>query len=156
MHCETLNSSRTARIHGVDTGFATRNFEITQLTSRVGDEKINVEVNVTGLAGFLLAKCAAARSRRKPKDWYDIAFVLAHNDSGGPVQAAAMVLKYFSGELNAIRSSLIELEANFVEPTAQGPEAYQKQMMIDHPDLDPITLRADAVVNVKVFIDALK
>jgi len=35
-----------------------------------------VEVSVAGIAGVLLAKTAAAYSRRKPKDWYDIAFVL--------------------------------------------------------------------------------
>ena len=66
------------------------------------------------------------------------------------------MLEHFSGELNAIRSSLTDLEANFAEPAAQGPDAYQMQMIIDHPDLDPAILRADAVLNVKAFIDALK
>lgn len=40
------------------------------------------------LAGFLLAKAAEAHGRGEPKDWYDIAFVLLHNDYGG-VEAAA-------------------------------------------------------------------
>jgi hypothetical protein len=149
--CEQLGA---ANLRG--TRFATKNYEVKQLTSSVGGERLNVEVNVTGLAGFLLAKCSAARSRRKPKDWYDIAFVLAHNDSGGPVEAAALVLQYFSKELGGIRSSINDLEANFADPSAQGPAAYQEQMMIDHPDLDPITLRADAVVNVQTFVNELR
>jgi hypothetical protein len=43
------------------------------LHGRIGGVDHTAEINVTGLAGFLLAKAAAARSRRKPKDWYDIA-----------------------------------------------------------------------------------
>lgn len=109
---------------------------------------------IGGLVPELL--CAAARSRRKPKDWYDIAFVLAHNDVGGPVQAAALVSECFGNELNVMRSSLDDLVANFAEPNAQGSIAYQMQMMIDHPDLDATTLRADAVVNVNAFINALR
>jgi len=99
---------------------------------------------------------AGDHSRRKTKDWYDIAFVLAHNDAGGPTEAAELVLKYFGEELNVVRSSIDDLKANFAEPSAQGSIAYQAQMMIDHPDLDATTLRADAVVNVNTFINALR
>lgn len=155
----TVNFERCEQLGAVNlrgTGVATRNFEVKQLTAYVGDERLSIEVNVTGLAGFLLAKCAAARSRRKPKDWYDIAFVLAHNDAGGPTEAAELGLKYFGEELNVMHSSIDDLKANFAEPSAQGSIAYQEQMMIDHPDLDATTLRADAVVNVNTFINALR
>jgi len=155
----TVNFERCEQLGAVNlrgTGVATRNFEVKQLTAYVGDERLSIEVNVTGLAGFLLAKCAAARSRRKPKDWYDIAFVLAHNAAGGPTEAAELGLKYFGEELNVMRSSIDDLKANFAEPSAQGSIAYQEQMMIDHPDLDATTLRADAVVNVNTFINALR
>ena len=46
---------------------------------------------MAGLAGFLLAK-TPAHSRRKRKDWYDIADVLLHNDAGGVDAAASAVL----------------------------------------------------------------
>ncbi|MGI8873550.1 MAG: hypothetical protein ACR2KP_04345, partial [Egibacteraceae bacterium] len=58
--------------------------QVRTLTAKDGGVVLTAEINVTGLAGFLLAKAAAARSRRKAKDWYDIAFVLLHNDRGGP------------------------------------------------------------------------
>jgi hypothetical protein len=64
------------------TGFAARDVVIQTLRGNIDGVLQPVAVNVTGLAGFLLAKSAAARSRREEKDWYDIAFVLQHNDAG--------------------------------------------------------------------------
>ena len=66
------------------TRFVTRDFELLDLTARIGGTTYNTQVNVAGLSGFLPAKVAAAYSRRMTKDWYDIAFVLLHNDAGGP------------------------------------------------------------------------
>lgn len=62
--CEHLGA---ANLRG--TGVAARDIERRPLRARVGDQWIGVEINVTGLAGFLLAKAAAAHSRRKTKDW---------------------------------------------------------------------------------------
>ncbi|MFZ1438540.1 MAG: nucleotidyl transferase AbiEii/AbiGii toxin family protein [Candidatus Microthrix subdominans] len=70
------------------------------LRSRIGGSDHTVDVNVTGLAGFLLAKTAAAHSRRKPKDWYDIAFVLLHNDVGGVPEAARLVVESFGDRVD--------------------------------------------------------
>jgi hypothetical protein len=118
---------------------------------RIGGVEHVASVNVTGLAGFLLAKCAAALSRRKPKDWYDIAFVLIHNDVGGPVEAAEAVLARFGAELAGVRTALDDLHANFADPGAQGSQAYAEQMLADHPELERTTLLADAVVAVDAF-----
>jgi hypothetical protein len=138
------------------TGFASRDIVVHELTARVGDLVRRVEINVTGLAGFLLAKTAAAYARRKPKDWYDIAFVLLHNDAGGPEAAARAVLDRFGTELvGAARTALEDLVANFAMPGAQGPQSYAGQMHIDHPELDYTTLAADAVVAVRAYYGAL-
>lgn len=111
-----------------------------------------VDVNVTGLAGFLLAKAAAARSRQKSKDWYDIAFVLLHNDAGGPRAAAEAVLTAFRADLVGVaRTALTELKANFDSPLRQGSTAYATQMALDHPELAQTTLRTDAVIAVGEF-----
>lgn len=137
-------------------GFASRDVAVTSLRSKVGEDLRTVEVNVAGLAGFLLAKAAAARSRRKEKDWYDIAFVLQHNDAGGPREAAAAVLAAFRADLvGNVRTALDDLAANFAAPGDQGPTAYVTQMLADHPDLAEKTLRADAVVAVEVFYKSL-
>lgn len=133
------------------TRFASRDTEIRQLSARIGGVTHRVEVNVAGLAGFLLAKAAAAFSRRKTKDWYDIAFVLLHNDAGGPTVAATLVRDRFGDEIDAIRTAFNDLRANFAVIDAQGSRAYVQQMLIDHPDLDPATLAADAVLAIEEF-----
>lgn len=133
------------------TGFAARDIDIRTLRARVGGVEQTAEINVTGLAGFLLAKSAAAHSRRKTKDWYDIAFVLLHNDAGGPEQAAQAVLAQFARDLVTVRSALDDLLYNFSAIDAQGPIAYAEQMMLDHLDLDHSSLLADAVIAVETF-----
>ena len=133
------------------TRFASRDTEIRQLSARIGGVTHRVEVNVAGLAGFLLAKAVAACSRRKTKDWYDIAFVLLHNDTGGPSDAATCVRDRFGAEIDAIGTAFDDLRANFAVADAQGPQAYAQQMRIDHPELDPTTLAADAVLAMEEF-----
>jgi hypothetical protein len=151
---EDTNGLGAVNLRG--TGFASRDFEVHELRSRIGGVDHVAEVNVTGLAGFLLAKAAAARARRHAKDWYDIAFVLLHNDAGGPAAAAAAVQARFGGELvGSIRTALDDLAANFQSPSAQGPQAYAVQMLLDHPELDEATLLADAVLAVEEFRAAL-
>lgn len=61
------------------TGFASKGIRVQELRGKIGGTLYTVEVKITGLAGFLLAKTAAAFSRRKAKDWYDVAFVLLNN-----------------------------------------------------------------------------
>ena len=149
--CENLGA---VNLRG--TGFAARDIEIRELSVRDGDVTHTAEVNVSGLAGFLLAKTAAAFSRRKTKDWYDIAFVLLHNDAGGTAAAVALVEERFIGQIAALQTALDDLEANFQNLAAQGSRAYVTQMRIDHPELDSETLAADAVVAVGEFCQGVR
>jgi len=116
-----------------------------------------VEVKVAGLAGFLLAKVAAAHSRRKPKDWYDLAFVLIHNNEGGSANAASRVKAVLGDEIKKgyINTALNDLKANFQNPTDQGPIAYGLQFTRDHPGTDEVVVRADAIVAVQEFYEAI-
>ncbi|MGI8810331.1 MAG: hypothetical protein ACR2KK_21275 [Acidimicrobiales bacterium] len=140
--CESLGA---VNLRG--TGFAARDVVTQELQAHIGGVLHRVELNVTGLAGFLLAKTAAAYSRRQGKDWYDLAFVLLHNDAGGPTAAAAAVRERFGDDVvGSTIVALDDLAANFALPSAQGPEAYASQMLMDHPELNRVTLLADAVV----------
>lgn len=123
------------------------------ISAKVGDTWVNVDVQVTGLAGFLLAKVAAARERRKTKDWYDIAFVLLENDAGGPNETAAAVRKLVDGDVRTHQTALDDLRSNFADVESQGAHAYAEQMLVDHPELTAATLRADAVLAVRSFVD---
>jgi hypothetical protein len=77
--------------------------------------------------------------------------VLLHSDAGGPQAAARTVLDRFGHELDEIRTTPGDLLASFATPDAQGPLAYVGQMAIDHSELDPATLAADAAVAVETF-----
>jgi len=139
------------------TGFASRDVEVRTLTSVVDGAERTVDVNVTGTAGFLLAKVAAARTRRAAKDWYDIAFVLLHNDLGGPTGAARAIVERFSGDLRGdTLSALTDLWANFATPMAQGPSAYAEQMSLDNPTIPIETNAADAVTALRIFLRELQ
>lgn len=148
--CEALGA---ANLRG--TGYASRDYKVVKLTSKVRGDRYTVEVNVTGLAGFLLAKTAAAHSRGKPKDWYDIAFVLLHNDEGGPAAAIAAVHGAFGSLEAGMLTSLRELRANFAAPDAQGTQAYVSQVLVDYPGSDPVQLTADALQAVEIFGNGL-
>lgn len=113
-------------------------------------------INVTGVAGFLCAKTAAARARRKTKDWYDIAFVLLHNDAGGVAAATGRVLDTFSTtDLQSLSTGFVDLVANFADHGSQGSIAYAEQMRIDDPALDPLATRADAILAINQFCSAV-
>lgn len=134
------------------TGFASGDVVVRSLGARIGGVRHDIEVNVTGLAGFLLAKASAAHARRLPKDWYDIAFVLLHNDEGGPTAAARLVLDRFGTDLRGpIRSALDDLLDNFQTPGSQGPQAYAAQLGLDHPEVPGTEAAADAIAAVTEF-----
>jgi hypothetical protein len=136
-------------------GFAARDVEVRLLTTMDQDVRRQAEVNVTGLAGFLMAKTAAARSRRKPKDWYDIAFVLLHSDYGDVQEAATYVKQAFAADVRSISSSITDLRANFDGPSAQGTMSYVDQITQDHPELDPAIAAADCQLAVQAFCEIL-
>lgn len=74
VHFDSTDKLGAVNLRG--TGYASRDYAPQTLVAYDQGARITAEVNVTGLAGFLLAKTAAAYGRHKPKDYYDIAFVL--------------------------------------------------------------------------------
>ncbi len=137
------------------TGAAARDVDIRTLAADDEGIRRQASVNVTGLAGFLIAKAAAARSRRKPKDWYDIAFVLLHNDHGSAADVAVRVQQVFGQDVDGLATTLTDLRANFDGKETQGTRAYVGQITQDHPELDPATAAADAQLAVSTFCDRL-
>jgi hypothetical protein len=137
------------------TGLAANDVEIRTIAATDEGIRRQATVNVTGLAGFLMAKAAAARSRRKPKDWYDIAFVLLHNDFGDVMSAALRVQQVFGQSITGLDGMLADLRANFDGSQAQGTLAYVSQVTIDHPETDSAAAAADCQLAVLAFCDAL-
>lgn len=150
LNCDDLGA---ANLRG--TGFAARDREVRTIIADDHGVQRQAEIYVTGLAGFLLAKGAAAYSRRKPKDWYDIAYVLLNNDYGDAAAAAERVWQVFGASIVPLESALKDLIANFAEPSTQGTSAYVDQITLDYPDIDPVTVAADGQIAVQTFCEDL-
>lgn len=156
IHFDTTDELGAVNLRG--TGYAGRDFAPRTLVAYDQGAKVTAQVNVTGLAGFLLAKTAAAYGRHKAKDYYDIAFVLLHHDEvfdeAGSMEPADVVL----GRLGApaeLRTALEDLAANFSDGRAQGVEAYVEQLLINNPGLDAATAATDAQLAVASFVRRL-
>lgn len=150
--CEHLGA---ANLRG--TGYAARDVVLHDLIADDDGVIRQAQVAMSGLAGFLLAKLAAAAGRRKPKDWYDIAFVLLHNDAGGVEVAARLVTDKFPTAADGeARTWLLDAQANFADSSAQGTAAYVEQMLLDHPDQDAAQLAGDAQLAISEFCRLLR
>lgn len=138
------------------TGFASQDWDLRTITADLGHGATPVELRVATLPAYLLAKVHAARGRGLEKDWYDVAYVLLHNDDGGPVAAAQRVRDRFDAALTGLtETALRELTANFTNTDAQGSVAYAATMLGLHPELDYDILANDAVAAVTDFIATL-
>jgi len=150
--CESLGA---VNLRG--TGFAAEDWELRPITANLGAGLMTVEVRVATLPAYLLAKMHAARGRGLEKDWYDVAYVLIHNDDGGPVPAAQRVAARFGDALvGATKTAIEELAANFTDTDSQGSIAYAKTMLGLHPELDYDVLVNDSIAAVADFIAALR
>ncbi|MHB8320041.1 MAG: nucleotidyl transferase AbiEii/AbiGii toxin family protein [Acidimicrobiales bacterium] len=138
------------------TGFAARHWEMRSITAHIDGVPQTVTLRVATLPAYLLAKTHAAHGRGLPKDWYDIAYVLLHNDDGGPVAAGRRVRDQFGDDFaGATVTALSELSANFVDETAQGSLAFASTTLRIDPALDRDVLANDAVAAVAAFMGAL-
>jgi hypothetical protein len=150
--CEALGA---VNLRG--TGFAARDRQLRPFTSDVDGRAMSVDVRVATLPAYLLAKTHAAYGRGVTKDWYDIAYVLLHNDDDGPIAAAARVHDVFGADLTGqTATALDELAANFTDAGSQGSTAYAATMFGLHPDLDEDVLANDAVVGIAAFLGRLQ
>ncbi len=139
------------------TGFVARDFEWEHLDGRLDDDTpVRVRVRFAGLAGYLLSKCVAVRSRAAPKDYYDLAYVLQHNQAGGPEQAARLLRTGdLADALSPLRSTFREVRERYRGPSDAGPRAYAEAAAQVNPATDEAELRADAVDVVHRFFDAM-
>lgn len=137
------------------TRFAATDYVVRMIAADIDGATHKQEINVAGVSGFLMAKCAAAHSRRKAKDWYDIAFVLLNNEIGMPREVAQLVRTTFPDLLDAGGATLIsDLQANFADNACQGPDAYASQVGPLGAEED-VVLRTDARLAVQQFCGTL-
>lgn len=102
-----------------------------------------------------LQRYAAAQGRGAPKDWYDTAFVLLHNDMGGVQKAIDAVRHKFESRFMGVRTQLAELAANFAHRDSQGARAYADQIVLNNVSVDYEEALTQGMVAVEEFCSAL-
>lgn len=116
-----------------------------------------VRVRIAALAGYLLSKAAAARTRGADKDYYDLAYVLLHNHAGGSAAAAAVInASKLQPALAGMSSTFLELRERFRNDRAAGPRAFAQESLKVTPEADAALLAADAAAAINEFLDALR
>lgn len=137
------------------TGYAARDWILRELTASIDGHNLSARVRFAALAGYLIAKGHALRSRRLAKDMYDFAYVLVHNDAGGPGAAAEQVIAMFGHELPSLHTTFREVAASFSSPTDAGPSAYAKLAFESDPESERALLAADAYAAVNELLRLL-
>ena len=113
-------------------------------------------MRIAALAGYLLSKVAAARTRGADKDYYDLTYVLLHNHAGGPAAAAAAVnSSKLRPALAGMSTTFVELRERFRDDRAHGPQAYAHESLKVTPEANAALLAADAAAAINEFLDAL-
>jgi len=149
--CKTLGA---LNLRG--TGFAARDWQLRPFATEIDGRVTTIDVRVATLPAYVLAKVHAAYGRGATKDWYDIAYVVIHNDGGGPDAAATQVQAVFGADLvGQTETALGELAANFGDANSQGSLTYADLMTGLHPDLDADVLANDAVTGIAAFLGGL-
>jgi len=82
---------------------------------------------VTGVLGFLVAKTGALIGRDKPKDAYDIVWILENWD-GGPAAVAAVIAASPAHGRDEAQLALDRLLREFAAPDSLGPSSYVRFM----------------------------
>lgn len=110
---------------------------------------------VSGIVGFLVAKVGALLGRDKPKDAYDIVWLLEAWD-GGPEGAAAAVRESPALEREDVRDALGRMTTEFGDVGRVGPISYVKFMALGGASMDERDrLARQAVGAVRAFTQAL-
>jgi hypothetical protein len=106
-----------------------------EVTLPGGAGRMQAEFTVCGLVGFLAAKTAALRGRNKPKDAYDIVWIV-ENWSGGPAAAAATISASPLYGTPEVTRELNRLFAAFATPEHVGPASYTTFLSSPEADRD--------------------
>jgi len=89
--------------------------------------RINFTFRVTGVLGFLIAKTGALLGRDKPKDAYDIVWILENWD-GGPTVAASVVASSPAYLRDDVRLMLDRMFDTFESTDKLGPSSFARFM----------------------------
>lgn len=132
---------------GLDLAFQDRMIHTLDGTNVRGD-RLTRDVWVCGPGALVVLKALACRGREKPKDAFDLFYVL-RNFGDGPADVARRLRPWLDHEA-VIRARAI-LASDFADETRTGPRRVARFLGMD----DDAALRAEVVAFVGDFLDAL-
>lgn len=155
VHCNGCDLLEAMNLRG--TRFVGLDWNWQELTAPSPSGKaLTVRARFAGLEGYLLSKCFAARHRGLAKDYYDLAYVLIHNQVGDPREVAELLREgKFQDHLPDLDPIFGEIDARFSNSSAYAAESYASQMLIVDPGLERNILQTNAVIAVGEFLDAI-
>jgi len=114
----------------------------------------SVEFQVANLAPFVALKADAYLDRRRPKDAYDLVYVLRWWDGGPVAAAAAIVASPIAGE-PFVLSAIERVAGEFAGPDRAGAADYAALAAAGRTEAEAARARNEAVLVVRQFAEAL-
>jgi len=119
------------------------------------DAPQTLSLRFANLGGYLLAKAAAAQSRRLAKDKYDLMYVVLFNE-GGPAAAARAVSNQLEAAVEAadpadIRASM----TSYLDASSPWAQTFARTMIDTGDPSSEQQLRTDAAIAARNFLDEL-
>lgn len=108
-------------------------------------------LKISGLLPFLVLKSFAFDERGKPKDAYDIVWVLTAIGDG-PADAARMAFASPVASAEVVTRALGRLRHAFERRDSWGPDQYANFLLRHGPDEAKARLRAHAYLTVRIFL----
>lgn len=147
---QRFDDARPRKARGCDLAFADY-IEVEVKGSLPGGGKDSQTIKVTGLAPFLVMKAIALNGRLKPKDAWDIYFVISKYEGG--VEAIAESFRPLLSN-SLVKEALINLRKFFESVEHIGPRLISDFEEIDDRE-EVERVRRDAFERVKGFLDCL-
>lgn len=122
-----------------------------------GDE--TVSVRFADLGAYLLAKATAAVSRAKPKDFYDLGYVILYNAAGGPRAAglaAAAALPPPDARLHDHVEDFTAAMSQFGVATSEAAEVFASEMSRAGDRTEPAVLEQDVIAAAEICLTAFR
>lgn len=126
-----------------------------EVTLPDGAGTIRQPFRVSGIVGFLVAKVGALHGRTKPKDAYDIVWLIEAWPEG-PAGAAAAVRQSAAYDRDDVHASLSRLADDFADADRFGPRSYASFTVPAGSSADDVARSArQAAGAVRTFVQAL-
>jgi hypothetical protein len=126
-----------------------------EVTLPDGQGRVTWTFRVTGMVGFLVAKTSALVLRDKPKDAYDIVWLIEAWENG-PLGAAGAVRASAALERGDVREALARLATEFADASRVGPRSYARFTALPGASPDDVArLARQASGAVRAFVQAL-